>query len=261
MCKSHCHVKHHRLTQLLCATPDHQSTDTLTKETKSLSNFRNYLIETAWPVDEVVPDPLPSLCFSVVHLACLLGKHKALHLLMSEFTFDPLIRTAITEETPLHMTLKLIHHQSNNGIFLSDVVVSIVKTLSQCMHASLLLSAKDYEGNTVFHTMAESISYVTMISVTVLLVYLFRVLVYFQLNGLSVSAACLNLSNSLTDCNRAGQTVEQLLQSSALGRELLEYLKYARDSLMKEVITGSTVRCVDDVTSSLSHGQNATNGR
>lgn len=219
LCEPDCGVRHHELIQLLCATPDHHSTDTLAVENESCASFRNYLKETSWPIDSVVSDPMPSLCYSIVHLACLLGKHKALEVL-SEFGLQPLSHAAITDETPLHMTVRLLRHEWSGSTFLCDVVVSIVKTLTCHIHGMFLLSAKDYKGNTVLHSMAEIIGSPSVpVGVELLCVYLFRVFFNLTLKGLNPPLHCWCLSKFLTDCNKAGQTVELLLKRN-------DYLRY-----------------------------------
>lgn len=214
------------MVKLLCATPDHLSTDTATAEAESCANLRDYLKKSHWAIPKVVPALEPSLRLPIVHLACFLGKHKALEVL-SEFGFHPLIHTAKTEETPLHMTVQLLRNQTSNSIFLSDVVLSIVKTLNQHSHAISLFSAKDKKGNSVLHAMAELISSNVPESATLLYVYLFRVFVHFILKGqqnIPESESLQILSSCLKDCNKAGQDVESLLQKSISGEQLLEYL-------------------------------------
>ena len=225
LCWPNCSIQHHKLIQLLCATPDHNSITTPAAEQKSCSNFRNYLKETAWDLSAVVPDPLPLLCYSVVHLACLLGKHKALDVL-SEFGFHPLVHTAITEETPLHMTLRLLQYQPSGSLFLCNSVVSIVKILNRHSHAISLFSAKDYKGDTVLHSLAKMFLPKKQVHESIELVYLFRVFVHFLLKGQTSSSSVTHqiLSSSLSDCNKRGESVEAILRRSAEGKEILKYL-------------------------------------
>lgn len=208
-------------------------------ENESCANFRNYLKETGWPIDSVVLDPMPSLCYSIVHLACLLGKHKALEVL-SEFGFHPVSLAAITDETPLHMVVRLLRHEWSGSIFLCDTVVSIVKTLSQHVHGMFLLSAKDYKGNTILHSLAEIISLPSIpVEVTLLCVYLLRVFVHLLLKELNPSVHYWCLSKFLTDCNKAGQTVELLLNRNGYGKQM--YLRYV--SGVREVTSASEEVC------------------
>ena len=214
------------MVELLCATPDHLSTDTPTAEDESCADLKDYLNKSHWVISEVVPALEPSLRLPIVHLACFLGKHKALEVL-SEFGFHALLRTANTEETPLHMTVQLLRYQTNHSIFLSDVVVNIVKTLNQHIHPISLFSAKDAKGNSVLHAMAELVSsnYVPE-SARLLYIYLFRVFVHFLMKErqyIPKSGSLQILSNCLKDCNKAGQDVETLLQKSTYGKQLLEY--------------------------------------
>lgn len=214
------------MVELLCATPDHLNTDTATVEAESCADLKDYLEKSHWVIPEVVPALEPSLRLPIVHLACFLGKHKALEVL-SDFGFHALLRTANTEETPLHMTVQLLHYQTSNSIFLSDVVVNIVKTLNQHCHPISLFSAKDAKGNSVLHAMAKLISSNVPVAATLLYVYLFRVFVHFILKErqcIPKSGSLQILSNCLKDCNKAGQNVESLLQESIHGEQLLEYL-------------------------------------
>lgn len=246
LCVPYCNVKHHELIRLLCATPDHHSTDTLTTETESCAKFRNYLEETAWSLDSVVHDHTPSLRYPITHLACLLGKYQALEVL-SEFGFGPLSTTAITDETPLHMLVRLLRHEWSGSIFLCDAVVSIINTLSRHIHGMFLLSAKDCRGNTVLHLMAETIGSPNVpIPVTLLFVYLFRVFVHFQLKGQIASVQHWSLSNSLRNCNDTGQNVEFLLERNCYGEQLLTYLRKFLDQTEP---------------SEMSKGQSATTGK
>jgi len=226
LCSQDCTLKHHKLVELLCATPDHLNTDTATVEAESCADLKDYLEKSHWVIPEVVPALEPSLRLPIVHLACFLGKHKALEVL-SDFGFHALLRTANTEETPLHMTVQLLHYQTSNSIFLSDVVVNIVKTLNQHCHPISLFSAKDAKGNSVLHAMAKLISSNVPVAATLLYVYLFRVFVHFILKErqcIPKSGSLQILSNCLKDCNKAGQNVESLLQESIHGEQLLEYL-------------------------------------
>ena len=260
LCESPCHVRHHELIQLLCATPDHRSIDTPPVEHKSLSNFRNYLKEKSWDVHSVIPDPSPWLCFSIVHLACLLGKYKALEVL-SEIGFDPLTQTTSTKETPLHMVMRLIRHfegtskNCTSNLFLSDVVVNILKTLSRFTHAKSLFSVKDYKGNTVLHLLAEMMGQSKLpVSTAMFHVYLFRVFMHFQLKGLSFSEARLTLSSSLKEGNDTGQSVEFLLMRSLYGAPLLKCLRDLSATM------DVTVRRIEE-SSGLRQGQNSSNGK
>lgn len=236
LCIQGCTLKHHKLVELLCSTPNHLSTVTASVEAQSYADLRDYLRKSCWDISKVVPDVDPSLRLPSVHLACFLGKHKALEVL-SEFHLHPLLRTAKTEETPLHMTVRLLRHQTSNGIFLPDVVVSIVKTLNQYSHPISLFSAKDIKGNSVLHAMAELISSNIPETFTLLCVYLFRVFVHFILK----EQHCIKLwslhilSSFLKDCNKAGQNVESLLQKSVHGGQLLEYLKGLQEKSMLEI--------------------------
>lgn len=229
MCSQNCTLKHHKLVELLCATPDHLSTDSATVEGESCANLKDYLTKRHWVISEVVPAREPSLRLPIVHLACFLGKHKALEML-AEFGFHALLRTANTEETPLHMAVQLLRYQryqTSNSIFLSDVVVSIVKTLNQHIHPISLFSAKDAKGNSVLHAMAELVSSNAPNAATLLYVYLFRVFVRFLMKErqyIPKSGSVQILCNCLKDCNKAGQDVESLLQRSIHGKQLLEYL-------------------------------------
>lgn len=226
LCSKDCTIKHHKLVKLLCATPDHLSTDTATVEAESCADLKDYLKKSRWVIPKVVPDLEPSLCLPIVHLACFLGKYKALEVL-AELGFHPLLRTASTEETPLHMTVQLLRHHTFNSIFLSHVVVSIVKTLNQHCHPISLFSAKDSKGNSVLHAMAELISSNLPLASTLLFVYLFRVFIHILLKKrqyIPKSGSPQILSNCLNDCNKAGQNVESLLQKSFHGEQLLEYL-------------------------------------
>ena len=232
------------MVELLCATPDYLSTDTATVEAKSCADLKDYLKKSHWLISRVVADHEPNLRLPVVHLACLLGKHKALEVI-SEFGFHALLRTAKTEETPLHMTVRLLRHQTFNTIFLSDVVVSIVKTLNQHCHPISLFSAKDTKGNSVLHAMAELISSSLSVAATLLYVYLFRVFIHILLKErqyIPKSGSRQILSNCLKDCNKAGQNVESLLQKSIHGEQLLEYLnglmKNGKSELMSSETTG-----------------------
>ena len=225
LCTPKCNVRHHELIQLLCATPDHGSLITPAVENESCSNFRAYLQETVWDLNAIVPDQLPKLCYSVIHLACLLGKCKALEVL-SDFGFRPLIRTSITEETPLHMALHLLEHQPLGSLFLCNAIVNIVKTLNRHSHAISLFSAKDYRGNTVLHSLTKMLSPTKSCSETTTIVYLFRVFVHFLLRGQQSSPTVTQqiLSNSLKDYNKAGESVEVLLQNTVVGEQLWKYL-------------------------------------
>lgn len=214
------------MVELLCATPDHLSTDTATAEGESCADLKDYLRKSHWAISEVVPALEPRLRLPIVHLACFLGKHKALEVL-SEFGFHALLRTANTEETPLHMTVQLLRYQTSNFIYLSDVVVDIVKTLNQHIHPISLFSAKDAKGNSVLHAMAVLISSNVPEAATVLYVYLFRWFVHFLMKErqyIPKSGSLQILSNCLKDCNKSGQDVESLLQKSIHGKQLLEYL-------------------------------------
>ena len=226
LCRPDCTLKHLKLVELLCATPDHLSMDRESVEAESCANLRDYLKKSCWDISKVVPALEPSLRLPIAHLACFLGKHKALEVL-SEFHLHPLLRTAKTMETPLHMTVQLLQHQPSNNIFLSDVIVSIVKTLNQHSHPISLFSAKDTKGNSVLHAMAELISSTVPEAATLLYVYLFRVFVNFILKEqrcIPKSASLQILSGCLMDCNKAGQNVKSLLQKSIHGVHLLEYL-------------------------------------
>lgn len=228
LCSRDCSLTHHKLVELLCATPDHLSNDLARVEIESCARFRDYLKKNHWDMSSVVPAHMPCLRLPIVHLACLLGKHKALWVL-SELGFHPLIHSAQTEETPLHMTVQLLRHQSSSSsIFLSDVVMSILKTLNQHSHAISLFSAKDKNGNSVLHAMAELISSNVPVSAALLYVHLFRVFVHFLLKGqqnIPESESLQILSSCLKDCNKFGLDVESILQKSICGQQLLEYLR------------------------------------
>lgn len=194
----------------------------------------------------------------MVHLACLLGKHKALEVL-SEFGFHPLSHAAITDETPLHMAVRLLRHEWSGSIFLCDVVVSIVKTLNRHIRGMFLLLAEDNKGNTVLHSMAEIIgSPSTPEAVALLFVYLFRVFVHLLLKEEFAPLQLWSLSISLTYCNQAGQNVEFLLKRNSYGKQLLKYLRDV--SGMKEVTVTSTPEQVF-TNATESHGQTATVGK
>ena len=241
LCSHNCSLTHHKLVQLICATPDHLSTDIATVEMESCAKLRDYLNKTHWDMSSVVPALMPCLHLPVVHLACLLGKHRALEV-FSEFRFHPLIHSAETEETPLHMTMQLLHHQTSGSIFLSDVVVSIFKTLNRHSHAISLFSAKDKKGNSVLHAMAELISSNVPESAALLYVYLFRVFVHFLLKGqqnIPESESLQILSSCLKDCNKLGQDVESILQKSIPGQHLLEYLGGLMQSRMQLTSAGT----------------------
>ena len=248
MCSSKCNVQHHDLIQLLCATPDHNSILTPADENESCSNFRTYLKDSSWDLNNVVPDKLPKLCYSIIHLACLLGKYKALEVL-SEFGFHPLIHTAITEETPLHMTVHLLQYQTLGSLFMCNAIISIVKTLNRHSHAISLFSAKDYKGNTVFHLLAKMLLSNKSVSeqktaIRTAIVYLFRVFVHFLLKGQNSSSpvTCQILSSALQDCNKAGESVKALLQKTVVGKQLWMYLA----SIMEgSVAAGVTSRLLD----------------
>ncbi|XP_078360891.1 uncharacterized protein LOC144645265 isoform X2 [Oculina patagonica] len=239
LCSPECSLTHHKLVQLLCATPDHLSNDLATVEIESCAKLKDYLKKSHWDMSSVVPSPMPSLRLPIVHLACLLGKHKALWVL-SELGFHPLIHTARTEETPLHMTMQLLRHQSSSSsVFLSEVVVSILKTLNRHSHAISLFSAKDKNGNSVLHAMAELISSNVPVSAALLYVHLFRVFVHFLLKGqqnIPESESLQILSSCLKECNKFGLDVESILQKSIYGQWLLEYL---RDLMQKSVLVTS----------------------
>ena len=225
------------MVELLCATPDHLSTDTATVEDESCADLKDYLKKSHWVIPEVVPALEPSFRLPIVHLACYLGKHKALEVL-SEFGFHALLRTANTEETPLHMTVQLLRYQTSNSIFLSDVVMSIVKTLNQHSHLISLFSAKDMKGNSVLHALAELISSNVPKAATLLYVYLFRGFVHLILKErecIPNSGSLQIVSNCLKDCNKAGQTVESLLQKSIHGEQLLEYLNGLMQKCSREM--------------------------
>ena len=225
LCNPGCSVKHHELIQLLCATADHDIILTPVAERESCSRFRNYLKKTSWDLNAVVFDPMPRLCYSIIHLACLLGKHRALEVL-SEFGFHPLIHTSITEETPLHMTVRLLANQPTGSLFLCESVVSIFKILNRYSHAISLLLAKDYKGNTVLHSLANLFSPKRLVPELTALVYLFRVFVHFLLRGQKSSPADAHqvLSSVLSDCNKKGETVEKILRRSAVGEGVWQYL-------------------------------------
>lgn len=241
MCSDSCSVKHHKLIQLLCATPDHLRNDSQTVELESCREFKKYLKDTRWDMHTVVPDRMPSLCYPIVHLACLLGKYKALKVL-SELGFHPLVQANINEETPLHMTVKLLRYETASPLFLSHVVVSIVTTLNQHSHAISLFSAKDKSGNSVLHAMAKVIQDNSSDSpASVLHVYLFRVFIHLLLKGqhtVSPSACVQILSSCLKDYNKAGEDVEFLLQRSTHGQQLLEYLRGLMQA-MQEMSAGA----------------------
>lgn len=223
LCNPNCSIQHHEVIQLLSATPDHYSLMLPAVEKKSCSNFRNYLQQTCWDFNAVVPDPLPKLCYSIIHLACLLGKCKALEVL-SEFGFHPLIHSAITEETPLHMTVHLMNNQLSGGLFLCESIVSILKILNRHSHAISLFSAKDYKGNTVLHSMANllSLKKYSICHLTTV-VYLFKVFAHFLLGGCNSPAAVPHqiLSSTLSECNKKGESIESMLQRSEVGNKLL----------------------------------------
>ena len=260
LCHSTCDLTHHELVWLLSATPDHTSITTPAADKEACSNLRTYLTQTAWDLNTVIPDPLPKLCYSVVHLACLLGKYKALEVL-SEFGFHPLIHTAITEETPLHMTMQLLNHQSqllyyqsSSGIFLCNNVVSIVKTLNRHSHAISLFSAKDYKGDTVLHSLAKMISgRKKSLSESTMLVYLLRLFVQYLLKGQNSSASVVHeiLSSALQDCNKKGENVEALLKRSFVGEEIWTYLTGLMGGRVEEDCSGvlqSTQPCSELIT-------------
>ncbi|PFX27128.1 uncharacterized protein LOC111328037 isoform X1 [Stylophora pistillata] len=232
LCESSCRLRHHELIQLLCATPDHRSVKVPSVESKSLLNFRNYLNDNLWHIHRDIPEPSSKLRFPIVHLACLLGKYKALEEL-SKIGFDPVIQTSETRETPLHMVMRLIRHFEGtmHNLFLSNAVVNIFKTLSRTTPVKVLLSMKDCRGNTAFHSLAEMMGQGKLpLPAAMLLVYVFRVFVHFQLKELSSSEARSALWTSLKKRNDSGQSVESLLMRSLHGAPLLKFLQHLCDT-------------------------------
>ena len=208
-------------------------------EKESCSRFRKYLKETSWDLKAVVFDAVPKLCYSIIHLACLLGKNRALEVL-SEFGFHPLVHTPITEETPLHMTVRLLVNQPSGSLFLCESVVSIFKILNRHSHAISLLSAKDYQGNTVLHSLANLFSPKRLVPELTALFYLFRVFVHFLLRGQKSSPTVTHqiLSSMLSDCNKKGESVEKILRRSAVGEEVLKYLTGLMSGIMEDDCSG-----------------------
>ena len=206
----------------------------LEAENKACSEFRGYLKKTAWDFACDVPDPCPELQYPIAHLACRLGKYRALEEL-SEFGFDPLCRCC-TGETPLHSLVRLVASESAGYLFLPRVVVNIFKTLSKRSTALSLISAKDGDGCTVLHTLAYIVLITNSDSVVFLYAFVFRLLVSFLLSEHSGARGVDHTLQLLKTCNNAGHNVRQLLEASVLGRQLLNTVTNLLDAFKKKSI-------------------------
>ena len=86
-------------------------------------------IEAGWQQNENVPDPSPRFRLPLVHLACILGKKKALECLIINLGFDPAVQSS-SGDTALHAMVRHYYLANNTPKLASTDLEKVVMVLT-----------------------------------------------------------------------------------------------------------------------------------
>lgn len=157
LCPTDCDLQHHLLTCAVFSPAVMFRVDTgdvpLTFKLCIQACFN-----AGWERHMNVPDPLETLRYPLLHLACLHGSYIAVKKLVQEMKFKPVVSVS-SKETPLHVAARYFPVTYTDRILMADTFKAILTFL--IWQDEEILFKADAKGDTVLHVIARCINTTT----------------------------------------------------------------------------------------------------